>query len=54
MCGLREHVHGCSEASGVVDLVEYGFLVVILVHGLWLLCETEGFLEGRGRCADTV
>ena len=54
MCRLREHVHGCSEASGVADLVEYGILVGILVHALCRLCETEGFLEGRGRCADTV
>ena len=55
MCRLREHVHGCSEASGVVDLVEYGILVGILVHVPWLRSlNAEAFPEGVGRGTDTV
>ena len=53
MCRLREHVNGCSEASGVVDLGEDVILPGILVHVPYRLCDTEGFLEGIGRDTDT-
>ena len=55
MCRLREHVHGCSEASGVVDIGEDVIPVGILVHVPWLrLLNAEAFPEGLGRGTDTV
>ena len=54
MCRLREHVHGCSEASGVVDIGEEVLIVGILVHVLIRLMNSEAFPEGRGRVKDTI